>query len=115
VQIMYAGRIVEKGTVAQIFDDPHHPYTWGLLASIPRLDLPKPRRLPSIPGSPTSAGHADRACVFVARCAFAFDACHRQPPLETIGAAEHLVACHLPVEERHALRVTARRPVDDAS
>jgi peptide/nickel transport system ATP-binding protein len=107
VQIMYAGRIVEEGTVAEIFDDPQHPYTWGLLASIPRLDLPKPRRLPSIPGSPTSAGHANEACVFVARCRFAFDACHRQPPLEPVGTEHHRVACRLPVDERRVVRPVA--------
>ena len=104
VQVMYGGRIVEEGTATDIFDDPQHPYTWGLLASIPRLDLPKPRRLPSIPGSPASAGRPSQACVFVARCPYRFDACDVQPALLPVGETRHRAACHLTAEQRSAGR-----------
>jgi peptide/nickel transport system ATP-binding protein len=63
VMVMYGGRVVERGTVDEIFNRPQHPYTWGLLDSIPRLDLPKPLRLPSIAGTPASAGHKRLECL----------------------------------------------------
>ena len=54
VLVMYAGRVVEQGTLDELFYDPRHPYTWGLLGSIARLDRDRSRRLPAIPGSPPS-------------------------------------------------------------
>ena len=94
VQVMYGGKVVEQGSTADIFNDPRHPYTGGLLASIPRLDQPRPARLPSIAGTPASAGNIAPGCVFAARCDHRFDSCSIQPPLRTIGAG-HQVACHL--------------------
>ncbi len=105
VQVMYAGRVVEEGTAAEIFDDARHPYTVALLRSIPRLDRPKPRRLPSIGGTPASAGQIGAECVFAARCPYRFDACSVQPTLVVVGdrvdggvtrgAPTHRMACHL--------------------
>jgi peptide/nickel transport system ATP-binding protein len=99
VQVMYGGRVVERGSALDIFDDPQHPYTWGLLGSIPRLDEPRPRRLPSIAGAPAAAGHIEPGCVFAARCPHRFEPCDVQPALETV-ADGHEVACHLPPELR---------------
>jgi peptide/nickel transport system ATP-binding protein len=95
VAVMYAGRIVEHGTVRDIFYEPRHPYTWGLLGSIARLDRPKPRRLTTIPGSPPSLTALPRGCAFASRCAFRFDACDTVPPLTDPAGDGHLDACHL--------------------
>jgi peptide/nickel transport system ATP-binding protein len=110
VLVMYNGRVVEQGTATDIFDDPQHPYTWGLLGSIPRLDRPKPERLPLIAGTPASAGHPRAECVFAPRCQHRFDACARQPALEPVSDS-HRVACRLP----HAQRVEFRAPVLDTT
>ena len=68
VCVMYAGRVVEEGTKHELFYDSQHPYTWGLLGSIPRLDRPKPRRLTAIPGLPPSLIHLPDGCAFGPRC-----------------------------------------------
>jgi oligopeptide/dipeptide ABC transporter ATP-binding protein len=94
VQVMYGGRIVEQGSVEDIFERPQHPYTRGLLASIPRLDRPRPRRLSSIPGSPATAGQTGEACVFIDRCPHRYEPCALQPAL-FLAAAGHRAACHL--------------------
>ena len=60
IAVMYAGRIVEQGTLDEIFYDPQHPYTWGLLGSITRVDRPRPERLPAITGLPPVAGRPSR-------------------------------------------------------
>ena len=105
VMVMYGGRVVERGTVEEVFNRPQHPYTWGLLDSIPRLDLPKPQRLPSIAGTPASAGHQRPECVFAARCTHRFEPCEQQPPLDPVSES-HEVACWLTPSERRALRVS---------
>src|SRR6202042_1009626 len=64
VLVMYAGRLVEQGTVDEIFYDPQHPYTWGLLGSITRMDREPPRRLPAIPGQPPSLANTPQGCHF---------------------------------------------------
>ena len=73
--VMYAGRIVEEGTLDEIFYDPQHPYTWGLLGSLTRLDRPRPRRLPQIRGQPPSLLALPEGCHFRPRCPHAFDRC----------------------------------------
>lgn len=88
VQVMYAGRVVEEGPADEVLDHPSHPYTEGLLASVPRLDLPRPRRLPSIAGSPATAGRTGPGCVFADRCAYRFEPCSRQPALLDVPLAE---------------------------
>ena len=82
VLVMYAGRLVEQGTVDEIFYDPQHPYTWGLLGSITRVDRDPPQRLPAIPGLPPSLLSAPEGCHFRPRCPHAFDRCREVPPLE---------------------------------
>jgi oligopeptide/dipeptide ABC transporter ATP-binding protein len=103
--VMYAGRIVEKGTKRQVFYDGMHPYTWGLLGSIPRLDRPKPERLYSIKGSPPSLINPPDGCKFRPRCPHAFEKCLEEPALEArAGDADHLDRCWLPVEEKRSRR-----------
>jgi peptide/nickel transport system ATP-binding protein len=104
--VMYAGRIVEQGTVDEIFYDPQHPYTWGLLGSITRLDRERPRRLPSIPGSPPSLIDPPEGCHFRPRCVHEFDRCREVPALEAhvAEAPEHVDRCWLSVAEKRARR-----------
>src|SRR2546428_5673908 len=82
IAVMYAGRIVEYGTKRQVFYDPQHPYAWGLLGSIPRLDRPKPEKLASIAGAPPSLINLPQGCKFRPRCLHAFARCTEHPPLE---------------------------------
>ncbi|MDQ2982644.1 MAG: ABC transporter ATP-binding protein [Actinomycetota bacterium] len=105
IQVMYAGRIIEQGDRDQIFYDPQHPYTWGLLGSIARLDRPKPRRLAAIPGQPPSLIRKPPGCDFHPRCAHRFDRCDKEVPALTdkVGGG-HLDACHLSVEDKRAKR-----------
>jgi oligopeptide/dipeptide ABC transporter ATP-binding protein len=92
VAVMYAGRIIERGPVASIFADAQHPYTLGLLASVPRLDEDI-ARLQTIPGTVPHPAHWSAGCRFSPRCALAADRCRVEaPPLVEI-AAGHDVAC----------------------
>ena len=107
VQVMYDGRIVESGPVDAIFGDPRHPYTWGLLGSMPRVDRPRPRRLPTIPGAPPAPHERQSGCVFAGRCAYVLDACSRAPVLIDHGGNGHHDACFLPSAGRAELRAAA--------
>jgi peptide/nickel transport system ATP-binding protein len=104
ILVMYAGRIVEEGTKEQVFYDPQHPYTWGLLGSIPRLDRAKPARLTAIRGVPPSMIALPQGCNFRPRCPHAFEACLEDPPLLDRVGERHRDACHLPVEQKRARR-----------
>jgi oligopeptide/dipeptide ABC transporter ATP-binding protein len=106
IAVMYAGRIVEYGTKRQVFYDPQHPYTWGLLGSIPRLDREKPEKLASIAGAPPSLINLPEGCKFRPRCPHAFDKCMEHPPLENrVGdSPPHLDRCWLTVEQKRDLR-----------
>jgi oligopeptide/dipeptide ABC transporter ATP-binding protein len=106
VAVMYAGRIVEQGSLDQVFYDPRHPYTWGLLGSLTRLDRPAEDRLPQIEGQPPSLLHPPQGCHFRARCPHAFERCLEVPPLEVRGAESgHEDRCWLDTEKKKALRV----------
>jgi peptide/nickel transport system ATP-binding protein len=94
VMVMYAGRLVERGTASALFAHPTHPYTQGLLAAIPSIDGEKPHRLAAIPGAPPSPGNMPPGCPFAPRCLFRFAPCQDRPPL--IETAGHQVACFLP-------------------
>jgi peptide/nickel transport system ATP-binding protein len=109
IAVMYAGRIVETGTLDELFYDPQHPYTWGLLGSITRIDRDRPGRLPSIAGLPPSLSHRPEGCHFRPRCRHEFSACPRYPELEgrLPESPGHEDRCWLPVEEKRRRRVTA--------
>ena len=98
VVVMYAGKIVESAPVDALFDDPQHPYTIGLLGSIPRIEVDR-ERLSTIEGSVPSPNNQPRGCRFAPRCPFADPRCHLEPPpLRDLGP-EHRVACwKAPVE-----------------
>jgi peptide/nickel transport system ATP-binding protein len=101
VVVMYAGRIIEQGTKNDVFYDAQHPYTWGLLGSIARIDRPKPRRLTAIRGLPPSLINLPAGCAFGERCPQRFDACSEIPELLNRAAFNHADACHLdPVLKR---------------
>jgi peptide/nickel transport system ATP-binding protein len=105
IAVMYGGRIVEQGTIDEIFYDPQHPYTWGLLGSITRVDRPRPNRLPSIPGLPPSLLAPPQGCHFRPRCPFEFDKCPEVPALEQrIETPGHRDRCWLSVDEKRRLR-----------
>lgn len=82
VAVMYAGQIVEDATLEKLFYDPQHPYTWGLLGSLARLDQPRPARLAQIAGMPPSLLNPPTGCRFAARCPHEFDKCSEPPPLD---------------------------------
>ncbi len=105
IAVMYAGRIVEKGPKEAIFAQPEHPYTWGLLKSIPRLDTPRDQELVPIPGRPPSLINRPSGCAFHPRCPYVREAHTRvDPQLQPVsGHAEHQVACLLTEQSRHQL------------
>jgi|KBSSwiStaDraftv2_1062776.scaffolds.fasta_scaffold29862_3 peptide/nickel transport system ATP-binding protein len=96
VAVMYAGRIVETGTVDEVFYSPRMPYTMGLLGAIPRADESGDRPLVPIDGTPPSLVDLPAGCPFAARCPLAFDTCREvEPALIAVGSANHRSACHL--------------------
>ena len=97
VAVMYAGQIVEDATLDDLFYDPQHPYTWGLLGSLARLDQPRPIRLAQIAGSPPSLLNPPTGCLFAARCPHEFDKCSEPPPL-------HGDRCWLDQKDKRRLR-----------
>jgi oligopeptide transport system ATP-binding protein len=94
VNVMYAGSIVERGNVKDIYGRPRHPYTMGLLGSLPRLDEAPDTKLVSIPGFPPDLIDLPPGCPFAARCTYAVDQCVEEvPPLEGTDGRGHTVAC----------------------
>jgi peptide/nickel transport system ATP-binding protein/oligopeptide transport system ATP-binding protein len=109
VAVMYAGRIVEHGTLDEIFYDPRHPYTWGLLGSIARMDRPRPKRLPTIAGLPPSLANRPDGCHLRPRCPHEFADCIKVPLLEERGAtgpgtAPHTDRCWMSLTQKVAVR-----------
>ena len=106
ILVMYAGRGVEHGTAEQLFHRPAHPYTWGLLGSVPRFDRPPGDRLLSIPGSPPSLIDVPTGCAFHTRCVYAHlneGASETDRPELSPVETGHQVACHLPPAERRRI------------
>jgi oligopeptide transport system ATP-binding protein len=94
INVMYAGYIVERGTARDIFKNTRHPYTLGLLASLPRLDEAPGTELVAIPGLPPDLLSLPKGCPFVYRCMYAVDRClDEMPPLEQTDGIDHTVAC----------------------
>jgi oligopeptide transport system ATP-binding protein len=103
IQVMYGGRVVERGPVKEVFGDPRHPYTLGLLRSLPRLDQnSKNSKLIQIEGAPPDMRYLSQGCSFAPRCPFAIERCiPERPLLEGIkdGGNQHLAACWVDVRE----------------
>jgi peptide/nickel transport system ATP-binding protein len=105
ILVMYAGRIAEYGAAADIFGRPDHPYTWGLLASMPRLDRARETRLVPIPGTPPSLIRVPSGCPFHPRCRYTElvggHRCQTEvPPLREAVTPGHAAACHLTADQR---------------
>ncbi len=101
VIVMYGGRIVESSKVDDLFEKPEMPYTWGLLGSLPRVDI-EVDRLEQIPGQPPSLLRPPQGCAFNPRCAFTFDRCREELPelRPAEGKEEHFFRCHLGEADR---------------
>jgi oligopeptide transport system ATP-binding protein len=95
VAVMYAGKVVETGTVREIFYNPQMPYTWGLLSSIPLPTADRSQDLIPIPGSPPDMLDPPTGCPFTPRCPYAMQICAEEMPDYTTFSAEHRVACWL--------------------
>ena len=107
VVVMYAGKVVEIGTLDQIFASPQHPYTWGLMRSMPRLDADEEYDLISIPGTPPDLIAPPKGCPFAARCPYTMKVCTEAMPEHTELEREHRVACWL----QHSLAPKVEREV----
>jgi peptide/nickel transport system ATP-binding protein len=117
VAVMYAGRIVEHASTTTLFNSPEHPYTWGLIGSIARLDTPRDLPLVPIPGRPPSLINVPSGCAFHPRCPYVRPR-HREvvPPLDPVpGEADHEVACLLATETRKRIWSELRGGKDPAA
>jgi peptide/nickel transport system ATP-binding protein len=98
IMVMYAGKVAEKAPTAKLFTELRHPYTQGLLWSIPKVTQAKHTRLNAIPGRPPILINPPPGCKFAARCPHAQDLCRtEEPPLRSIDSPDHVFACHFPV------------------
>jgi len=113
ILVMYAGRAAENGTAEDIFERPQHPYTWGLLGSMPRIDRERSERLLPIKGTPPSLINVPQGCAFNPRCAYAAltdgAATTERPELLDVGSG-HKVACHLPPAKREQIWTDEIKP-----
>jgi oligopeptide transport system ATP-binding protein len=100
VMVMYGGRTVEYGPIDEIFYNAHHPYTWGLLGSLPRLDLVEKERLTPIKGQPPDLLLLPPGCPFTGRCGYERPECRGTMPDTEIVGTEHGVRCWIPKDER---------------
>jgi oligopeptide transport system ATP-binding protein len=95
VAVMYAGEVVEMGTVDEIFYEPQHPYTLGLIKSMPKLHANRSNPLIPIPGSPPDLARLGSGCPFAARCPYTMKVCHHFTPAKTTVSGQHTVSCWL--------------------
>jgi oligopeptide transport system ATP-binding protein len=110
VIVMYAGRVVEEGPTEEIFANPRHPYTLGLLASVPRLDDTRHGELKTIEGAPPDLLRPPSGCRFMPRCVYAHNVCRQEPALESIaGNAAHHKACWVDVTDPKEQAYAERR------
>ncbi|MFL5915828.1 MAG: ABC transporter ATP-binding protein [Gaiellaceae bacterium] len=116
VLVMYGGRVVEEANVDDLFAKPEMPYTWGLLGSLPRLDVVSDR-LEQIPGQPPSLLHPPQGCAFNPRCPYVFDRCRTELPElrpSPVGV-EHRFRCHLGEEDRTRIWTAKKASFEAAS
>jgi oligopeptide/dipeptide ABC transporter ATP-binding protein len=95
VNVMYAGKIVERATAREIYANPRHPYTRGLLRSVPRLDEPRRAKLEPIPGQPPDLSRLPAGCAFAPRCSYAVERCRVEGPALAAVGEGHLASCWL--------------------
>ncbi|WLD92024.1 ABC transporter ATP-binding protein [Alkalihalobacillus sp. AL-G] len=95
ILVMYAGNIVESGTIQEIFYNPKHPYTWGLLKSVPKLSGDRNEELNSIPGAPPDLSEKITGCPFSTRCPYVMDVCEEYSPIATELSGTHSASCWL--------------------
>jgi oligopeptide transport system ATP-binding protein len=100
--VMYAGAIIEQAPRRELFYQPRHPYTMGLLRSVPRLDRERSRRLPQIEGVPPDLARLPKGCSFQARCPFVGEICRVERPLLRTVTPGHVIACHKDVTQEGA-------------
>jgi peptide/nickel transport system ATP-binding protein len=103
IQVMYAGKIVESGDRRDIYYGAHHPYTWGLLSSIPRLGEGSSERLKPIQGLPPSLIYVPSGCAFHPRCPYVFDKCKTDIPPLLPADGHHASACHLSLADKERI------------
>lgn len=109
VMVMYAGKTVEYTDVISLYQNPMHPYTWGLLDSIPKRDSEKNEPLNTIEGNPPDLRNTGVGCNFAGRCPYAEDICtKKQPPLLEIKPG-HIVSCHFQTKDK---RLERRRDIN---
>jgi len=119
VVVMYAGKVVEEGPTEEIFANPRHPYTLGLLGSVPRLDEKRDEELRTIEGAPPDLLNPPTGCPFMPRCFYSHSTCREMPPLDPVGGnLAHRKACWPDIsdpkeqeraERRRLARVEAQR------
>jgi oligopeptide transport system ATP-binding protein len=110
VVVMYAGKVVETAPTDELFANPRHPYTMGLLASVPRLDEERHAQLRTIEGAPPDLLKPPPGCPFMPRCAFARAICRTMPPLDPLaGGSAHLKACWVDVTDPQEQAYAERR------
>lgn len=109
VMVMYGGRTIEYGPVDEVYYNPHQPYTWGLLGSLPRLDESKKQRLTPIKGQPPNLLLLPPGCPFSGRCPYEREVCRGAFPETEIVGPEHGVNCWIPLDERLEIRANLPR------
>jgi peptide/nickel transport system ATP-binding protein len=103
IAVMYAGKVIEYGDRTDVYHDAHHPYTWGLLQSITRVDQPKTERLRPIKGLPPSLIFVPPGCSFHPRCPYVMDVCKVEVPPLLSTNGKHASACHLPLADKERI------------